>query len=74
MHQNVNSVLISLLCLVQFTKAGSVLGNTLDSIEITIEKSFAQKVFYILDNTTHPLHVLLVREQTVQLEAASASM
>lgn len=49
----------------QFTKTGSVLGNTLDSddIEITIDKSLAKKKS-ILDNTTQ-LHVLLVRQQTV---------
>lgn len=51
---------ISLLCLVLFTKAGSVLGDTQDYyIKITIEKSFA--------TTTKKLSILLTLYCSIKL-------
>ena len=44
-------------------KAGSVLGTALEPIELVVERRMLHKLLNIMDNTSHPLHDLLVRQQ-----------
>ena len=46
-------------------KAGSVLGTALEPLELVVERRMLHKLLNIMDNTTHPLHNLLVRQQSV---------
>ena len=45
-------------------KADSVLGCSLDGFEVVVERRSLNKLTAILDNTSHPLHDLLVRQQS----------
>ena len=45
-------------------KAGSVLGCPLDGFELVVEHRSLNKLTATLDNTSHPLHDLLVRQRS----------
>ena len=42
-----------------------VLGIALEPLELFVERRMEHKLLNIMDNTTHPLHNLLVRQQSV---------
>lgn len=46
-------------------KAGSVLGSALEPLESVVERRMLYKLFNIMDNTSNPLHNLLVGQQSV---------
>ena len=46
-------------------KPGSVLGTALESLELVVERRMLHKLLNIMENTTHPLHHILVRQQSV---------
>ncbi|XP_062860103.1 dehydrogenase/reductase (SDR family) member 7Cb isoform X1 [Trichomycterus rosablanca] len=45
-------------------KAGSVLGCSLDGFELVVERRSVNKLISILDNPSHPLHDLLIRQRS----------
>ena len=45
-------------------KAGSVFRCSLDGFEVVVERRSLNKLTAILNNTSHPLHDLLVRQQS----------
>ena len=46
-------------------RAGSVLGTSLEPLEVVVERRMLEKVLKIMDNETHPLHDLLTGQQSV---------
>lgn len=45
-------------------KAGSVLGTVLEPLEVIVERRMVHNLLTILDDTLHPLHDLLIRQQS----------
>ena len=46
-------------------KAGSVLGTTLEPLELVVERRMLNKLLNIMDNNAHPLHNLTIKQQSV---------
>ena len=46
--------------------------TALEPLELVVERRMLHKMLNIMDNSTHHLHKILVRQQSLQLEAPSA--
>ena len=46
-------------------KAGFVLGSALEPLELVVERRMLHKLLNILDNTSHPLHDVLVKQKSI---------
>jgi len=49
----------------QIKNAGSVLGTVLDPLELIIRRKMLHELLDIMDNTAHPLHNILIKQQSV---------
>ena len=46
-------------------KAGSVLGGTLETLEMIVQKRMLHKLMEMMEDSSHPLHNTLIKQQSV---------
>lgn len=55
-HQQLNKLI---------KKSGSVVGTTLEPIQVAMERRMPHKLFTIMKNTEHPFHDLPIKQQSI---------